>query len=102
MAYQEANMAAATMCLLLELQIDTLDLDAKFRRMKDLSAYSLTHADIVVRREGVELMALGRFFGVGANHENQARLRRLSEDALAYPGSAENVILQIAKREGKA
>ena len=99
MAYQEANMAAETMCLILELQIDTLDLDEKFRRLKDLSAYSLTHADILDRREGVELMALGRFFGVGANHENQARLAELSKDALAYPGSAEVVILQIAKRE---
>ena len=99
MAYPEANMAAATMCLLLELQIDTLDLDEKFRRLKDLSAYSLTHADILVRREGVELMALGRFFGIGADHTNQARLVGLSEDALAYPGSADTIAQQIAQRE---
>jgi hypothetical protein len=32
-------------------------------RLKDLSAYSLTHAEIMQQREGVELLALGMFFG---------------------------------------
>ena len=102
--YEEAKMAAETMCLLWELlQPNTLDLDEMMCRLKDLSAYSLEHADIMVRREGVELLALGRFFGIGAGYsKNQAWLGALDPATLAYSGSAENVILQIAKREGKA
>ena len=49
------------MCFLLEAehQQGERDLDAMMRRLKDLSDYSLTHAEIMDQREGVELLALG-------------------------------------------
>jgi hypothetical protein len=37
------------------------------RRLKDLSAYSLTHAEIMDQREGVELLALARVFGMSTD-----------------------------------
>jgi len=54
-----------------------LDLDSEMRRLKDLSAYSLTHAEIMVQREGVELLALAKFFGLTSEsrfHKNRERL----------------------------
>jgi hypothetical protein len=56
------------------------------RRLKDLSAYSLTHGEIMDRREGVELLALARFFGMSSDprfQRNQERLGHLSEATLA-------------------
>jgi len=55
-----AIISAETMCHLWELENrqGELDLDEMMRRMKDLSAYSLTYAEIMVQREGVELLAL--------------------------------------------
>ena len=47
------------------------------RRLKDLTAYSLTHAEIMVQREGVELLALAMFFGAASEplfHKNQKLL----------------------------
>ena len=46
--YQLATIASETMCFLLEAEYQQgeLDLDALMRRLKDLSAYSLTHAEI--------------------------------------------------------
>jgi hypothetical protein len=85
----------------LEHQRDELDLDGMMRRLKDLSAYSLTHAEIMDQREGVELLALGMFFGASSDprfHQNQARLRLLSEETVAYQGQAETIIQQIADR----
>jgi hypothetical protein len=78
-----------------------LDLDNKMRRLKDLSAYSLTHAGIMNRREGVELLALGKFFGMTSGscfHKNQKRLSLLSEEALAYQGQGERIEAEVKAR----
>ena len=105
--YHLATTAAETMCHLWELghQQRELDLDQMMRRMKDLSAYSLTHAEIMDQREGVELLALARFFGMSSDPRfqgNQERLRLLSDEALAYPGQAEIVEQQVARRKSGA
>jgi hypothetical protein len=78
------------------------DLDAMLRRLKDLSAYSLTHAEILEGREGVEMLALAMFFGATSDpayHENQERLGQLSEETIAYEGGAEVVEEEIARRK---
>ena len=104
--YQLASIAAEAMCLLMEVEYEQgeRDLDAMMRRLKDLSAYSLTHAEIMEQREGVELLALGRFFGMSGGARlthNQARLSRLSEESLAYQGQAEVVEVEVAARKGR-
>ena len=80
------------------------DVDAMMRRLKDLSAYSLLHAEILALREGVELLALGMFFGMSSNLEmrrrNEGRLQLISEEAVAYQGRSELVEEQIAARKG--
>lgn len=79
--------------------------DVLMRRLKDLSAYSLTHAEILAQREGVELLALGMFFGMSggdAHRSNQERLRLLSEETLAYRGRSEVVEAEIATRSRAA
>ena len=105
--YHLATIAAETMSNLWELgyQQGDLDLDQMMCRLKDLSAYSLTHAEIMVQREGVELLALGRFFGMSSDSQfrrNQERLRLLSEEALAYQGRAEIVEQEVARRKAGA
>ena len=78
-----------------------LDLDSKLKRLKDLSAYSLAHAEIVNQREGVELLALAKFFGMTSDsrfHENQKRLSLLSEETLAYQGQGEKIEGEIKER----
>ena len=67
--YQLTTTAAEAMCFLWELghQQRELDLGQMMHRMKDLSAYSLTHAEIMDQREGVELLALARFFGMSSD-----------------------------------
>jgi hypothetical protein len=69
-------------------QAGEANLEAMIMRLKDLSAYSLTHAEIMQQREGVELLALGMFFGMTSNQalreKNQSRLTFLSDEALAY------------------
>ena len=105
--YQLATTAAEAMCFLWELghQQRELDLDQMMHRMKDLSAYSLTHAEIMDQREGVELLALARFFGMSSDPRfkgNQERLRLLSDEALAYPGQAEIVEQEVARRRSGA
>jgi hypothetical protein len=92
--YHLATIAAETMCNLWELDYcqENLDLDRMMCRLKDLSAYSLTHAEIMDQREGVEILALARFFGMSSDpqfQENQERLRLLSDESLAYSGRAE-------------
>ena len=55
--------------------------------------------------EGPELLALGMFFGMTSHpafHQNQERLTLLSEEALAYPGSAETIEQQVARRQARA
>ena len=71
-----ATIAAEAMYHLWELenQRGELNLDEMMCRLKDLSAYSLTHAEIMDQREGVELLALAVFFGATSDsrfHQNQ-------------------------------
>ena len=78
-----------------------LDLDAMMRRLKDLSAYSLTHAEVLEQREGVEMLALAMLFGATtdpAYHPNQERLSLLSEETVAYAGRAAAVEQEVALR----
>jgi hypothetical protein len=102
--YQLASIAAETMCNLLELEAQQAepDPDRMMRRLKDLSAYSLTHAEIMDQREGVELLALARFFGMSSDPQlwkNQERLNRLSEETLAYEGQAEVIEKEVTSRK---
>jgi len=99
--------AAETMYNLWELenQQGELDLAGMMRRLKDLSAYSLTHAEIMDQREGVELLALGMFFGATSDplfHQNQERLPFLSEQTIAYQGRAEIIEQEVAQRKASA
>jgi hypothetical protein len=75
-----ATFAAEAMYNLWELenQRGELDLDEMIRRLKDLSAYSLTHTEIMDQREGVELLALAMFFGAASDprFHNELRTRR--------------------------
>jgi hypothetical protein len=80
------------------------DLDAMMRRLKDLSAYSLIHAEIMDQREEVELLALAQFFGMTSNprwHHNQERLRLLSEETFTYQGEAETIEQEVATRKAE-
>jgi hypothetical protein len=102
--YELANISAMTMHGLMELEYQQgqRDLDATFRRLKDLSAYSLTHAEILYQREGPELLALGMFFGMtNIDHlkANQERLKLLSPDAYEYVGQSEVVEQEVAQRK---
>ena len=82
-----------------------LNMDEMFMRLKDLSACSLEHAEIMDQREGGELLGLGMFFGffgMSSNpnlRDNQQRLRLLSKEALAYEGRKENIAADIRSRE---
>jgi hypothetical protein len=94
------------MCFLLEAEYrqGERDLDAMMRRLKDLSAYSLAHAEIMDQREGVELLALGKFFGMTSDprfHNNQKHLRLLSEDTLTYQGQADIIEQEVAARKAR-
>lgn len=98
--YDLTRMAAETMYNLLELQWQAgeLDLDAMMMRLKDLSAYSLSNADIQERRQGVELLALGMLFGMSSDTRyqgNQARLQPLAEETVLYKGQAERIAEEI-------
>jgi len=99
--------AAETMCALWELghSQETLDVDKMMRRLKDLSAFSLTHAEIMYVAEGPEMLALGMFFGMTGGERtkgNRARLHQLSEETLAYEGCSENVERSLAARKSRA
>ena len=96
--------AAETMYHLWELESteEGLNLDQMMCRLKDLSAYSLTHAEIMYQREGVELLAIAMFFGAGSDsrfHKNQERLSRLTEEAISYQGRAESIEEEVAQRK---
>jgi hypothetical protein len=104
--YQLVTIAAEAMCFLLEAEYQQgdRDLDAMMRRLKDLSAYSLTHAEIMDQREGVELLALGKFFGMTSDRRlrrNQERLDLLSEESFTYQGKAETIEQEVAARKAK-
>jgi hypothetical protein len=95
--------AAETMYNLMELENEQVerDLDKMMYRLKDLSAYSMTHAAIMDQREGVELLALAMFFGATSDpkfHRNQKRLSLLSEQTIAYQGDAEVIEQEVAQR----
>jgi len=105
--YYLATIAAETMYNLWELenQQGELNLDEMMRRLKDLSAYSLTHAEIVDQREGAELLALAMFFGISTNprfRKNQERLAPLSEETIVYQGRAGIVEQEVAQRKARA
>ena len=100
---QMALMAAEAMYMLWELghQEDERDLDAMMRRLKDLSAYSLTHAEILDLKEGVEMLAIAMFFGATSNaqlHKNQERLKELSSETIVYQGNGRKVEQEIKAR----
>jgi len=111
MSVSMAIHAAETMCALWELEHSqkALDVDAMMRRLKDLSAFSLTHAEVLYIAEGLEMLALGMFFGMffgmsggERTRGNQARLRQLSEETLTYKGCSENVERAVAARRAGA
>jgi len=81
------------------------DVDQMMRRLKDLSAYSLLHAEILTQQEGPELLALGMFFGMTSNKElrrrNEGRLQLISEETAAYQGRSELVEQQVAARKDR-
>ena len=102
--YALATITAEAMYNLWELdhQQQERDLDKMMRRLKDLSAYSLTHAEIMWQREIVELLALGMFFGMSSNsalRKNQERLRLLSDETYNYQGQAKIVEQQVVQRK---
>ena len=102
--YELADLASEAMYALLEAgyQQGEHDLDTLMRRLKDLSAYSLLHAEILEQREGVELLALARLFGATTDprfHQNQTRLAILSEETVAYQGQAEVIEQEVAARK---
>ena len=101
-----ATAAAEAMHFVMELEYEQgeRDPDAMMVRLKDLAAFSLTHADIMERREGVELLALARFFGMASDtrfQDNQERLGLLSEEVIEYEGQAEAIQQEIATREAR-
>ena len=104
--YELAISTAEVMYALLEAvyQRGECDLDVKMRRQKDLSAYSLTHAEIIHQRDGPELLAVVMFFGATSNpryHKNQERIRLLSEETFAYQGKSETIEKEVAMRKTK-
>ena len=104
--YDFALMTAESMYMLweLEYQQNGCSLDAMMHRLKDLSAYSLSHAEILDQREGVEMLAIAMFFGMTSDtrfHQNQARLNQLSEETIVYQGSSANIEQEIAQRNSK-
>ena len=101
--YNLAMTAAETMYMLWELESKQRepDLDAMMRRLKDLSAYTLTHAEALDQQEGVEMLALGMFFGMSSDQrywDNQKRLQGLSQDTLEYSGQAKVIEQEVKKR----
>jgi len=78
------------------------DLDTMMRRLKDLSAYSLTHAEIMSQREGPELLALAMFFGATSDslyHKNQERLALLESETLDYQGLSQVIEEEVVVRK---
>ena len=101
--YDLARIAAETMYTLMELQwqMGELDLDVSMMRLKDLSAYSLSNADIQERRQGVELLALGMLFGMSSDpryQENQMRLHSLADETVGYEGQSERIAEEIKQQ----
>lgn len=62
------------------------------------------HAEIMDQREGVELLALGKFFGMTSDRRfrhNQERLSLLFEETSTYQGKAETVEQEVAARKAR-
>jgi hypothetical protein len=103
--YDMASGFAELMLMVIETEYQRgeRDLDAMMRRLKDLSAYSLTHAEIMDQSEGVELLALGMFFGMTSNsqlrNQNQSRLTLLSGETYDYEGQAEVIVEEVTRRK---
>ncbi|MCL4264791.1 MAG: hypothetical protein KJ069_16330 [Anaerolineae bacterium] len=102
--YELAVSSAITMHNIMELEYQQgrRDIDASFRRLKDLSAYSLTHAEILYQREGPELLALGMLFGmtdIPTLKANQERIQALSPEAFEYAGRPEIIEREVARRK---
>jgi len=100
--YYLADTFSEMMWLLMEVEYQKgeVDLDNKMRRLKDLSAYSLTH-DITYRREGVELLALAKLLGLTSEsrfQKNRKRLNLLAKETIEYQGQAENIEQEIKER----
>jgi hypothetical protein len=103
--YDVADSLSEMMCFLMEGEYqkeEESDLDSKMRRLKDLSAYSLAH-DITYQREGVELLALAKFFGLTSEsrfQKNRKRLSLLATETIKYRCQGENIEREI-KEQGK-
>jgi hypothetical protein len=77
-----------------------------FKRFRDLSAYSLEHSDISRRRQGLELIALARFFGMGflgdgVNQNNELFIKRrgrIPKEVVEYHGQKERIINEVKQR----
>ena len=101
--YDAADSFSEMMCFLMEdeYQKGEIGLDSKMRRLKDLSAYSLAH-DITHQRDGVELLALAKFFGLTSEsrfQKNRKRLNLLAKETIEYQGTAENIEQEIKERQ---
>lgn len=102
--YELAMTSAITMHTIMEAEYQQgrRDMDASFRRLKDLSAYSLSHAEILYQREGPELLALGMLFGMTDMFHlkaNQERIRDLSPESIEYVGRPEIVAQEVTRRK---
>jgi hypothetical protein len=56
------------------------------------------------QRQGVELLALGKFFGMTSDprfQQNQERMRMLSEEAFIYEGQAEIIQREVTVRKAR-
>lgn len=101
--YELAVASAITMHTIMEAEYQQgrRDMDASFRRLKDLSAYSLTHAEILYQQEGPELLALGMLFGmtdIPTLKANQERIQDLSPEVFEYRGRPEIIEKEVALR----
>ena len=104
--YDSAISTAEVMYSLLEAEYQggERELDTMMRRLKDLLAYSLTHAEIMSQGEGSELLALAMFFGATSDpryHKNQERLALLASETLDYQGLSQVVEQEVARKKGK-
>ena len=104
--YEFAISTAEVMYSLLEAEYHRgeRELDTMMIRLKDLSAYSLTHAEMMSLREGPELLALAMFFGATSDpryHKNQERLALLASEALDYQGQSQVIEEEVVRKKGE-
>jgi hypothetical protein len=104
--YDLAISTAEVMYSLLEAEYHLLEceLDTMMIRLKDLSAYSLTHAEIMSQREGPELLALAMFFGATSDphyHKTQERLALLASETLDYQVLSQVIEEEVVRKKDK-